>query len=96
MNSVAPDNETGNSHSVPSWVYQCPRTYPFAMYGEGTNTVQECCKCQYQTKCQASSGANSPNIGAVAAMMADDGEIDQSEFSNLTSKFYSDPRWPDV
>ena len=70
--------------------------YPFAMYGEGTNTVQECCKCQYQTKCQASSGANYYNYGAALAMMADDGAIDQSEFSYLISKFYYDPRWPDV
>ena len=80
--AVAPDNETGSSLSVPSWAIQCPITYPFTLYEEGTVTVQECCKCLSQTKCQAYSGANYPNTGGAAAMMADDGEIDQSEFSH--------------
>ena len=68
---------------------QCPLLYPFTKYRQETLTVEECCKCQSQTKCQRAVAANHLNIGGVQAMMADDGEIDRSEFSHLMSKSYA-------
>ena len=68
--------------TVPSWAVQCPIKHPFSKYRAGSTTVDECCKCQSQTKCQAAGNANYPNVGGAAAMdnsVADD-VVDKSKF----------------
>ena len=59
---------------------QCPIKHPFPKFGEGTNTIEVCCKCKSQTKCQAADGANYPNMDGVEAMLADNDVIDKSKF----------------
>ena len=81
---MAPNAETLSSDSLPSGAVECPVQHPFAKFRQGTSTVEQCCKCQSQTKCQAASaGANYYNRDGALALMADDEEIDQSEFSSL-------------
>ena len=68
--------------TAPSWAIQCPIKHPFSKYRDGTTTVESCCKCQSQTKCQAAGAANYPNVGGAAAMdvsVADD-VVDKSKF----------------
>ena len=59
-------------------VIQCPIEYPFSNVGPNTNYVEQCCKCQSLTKCQAASGANHYYIDNDAANEV----VDKSEFSN--------------
>ena len=59
---------------------QCPIKHPFPKFGEVTNTIEGCCKCKSQTKCQAADGANYPNMDGVEAMLADNDVIDKSKF----------------
>ena len=80
---MAPNAETLSSHSLPSGAVPCPEQHPFAKFQQGTSIVEQCCKCQSQTKCQPSSGADHYNLDGALALMADDEEIDQSEFSSL-------------
>ena len=86
--TVAPNAETLSTVLIPSWAIQCPISRPFTKYRQDTQTVEACCKCQSQTKCQAANGANHYNGDGAHAMMLDDGEIDRSEFSHLISKSY--------
>ena len=59
---------------------QCPIKHPFPKFGEGTNTIEVCCKCISQTKCQAADGANYPNMDGVEAMLANNDIVDKSKF----------------
>ena len=85
---MAPNAETLNSHSLPSGAVECPVQHPFAKFQQGTYIVEQCCKCQSQTKCQPSLQADHYNLDGAQALMVDDEEIDQSEFSPLISKSY--------
>ena len=77
-----------SSSSLPSWAVQCPLRYPYSVFGQGTDTVEECCKCQSQTKCQAAAaGVNYYNMGGIHAMMADDGVIDRCKSSDVIPIF---------
>ena len=86
--TVAPNLETLGYFPLPAGAVQCRMDYPFAKNREDTFIVEECCKCQSQTKCQTASGANHFNIAGAKAMMQPDEVVDRSEFSHLISKSY--------
>ena len=66
--------------ALPTWAKQCPIKHPFSKYKAGTQTVESCCKCQSQTKCIDSAGANYPNPGGADAMMKNNDVVDKSKF----------------
>ena len=81
--TVAPNLETLDFPIVlPAGAVQCPIEYPFSSYGPNTDYVEQCCKCQSQTKCRAASGATHYHIGGAVAMMQPNEVVDKSEFSN--------------
>ena len=80
--TVAPNLEILGNVILPAGAIQCPIEYPFAKYRQDTFIVEECCKCQSQTKCQTASGANHYNVVGANAMMQPNETADKSEFSN--------------
>ena len=69
------------ANALPAGAKQCPVTRPFSKYGANTNIVEECCKCQQQTKCEAAAdNVNSFNEGGVYAMRQNNDVVDKSKF----------------
>ena len=86
--TVAPNLETLGLTSLPPGAIQCPIEYPFAKNRQDAFIVEECCKCQSQTKCQTASAANHFNIAGANAMMQPNEVVDRSEFLHLKSYRY--------
>ena len=80
--TVALNLETLGYVPLPAGAIECPIEYPFAKNRQDALIVDECCKCQSQTKCQTASGANHYNIVGSYAMMQPNETVDKSKFSN--------------
>ena len=80
--TVAPNLETLGYIPLPAGAIQCRIDYLFAQNRQDAFIVEECCKCQTQTKCQTASGATHYNIVGSYAMMQPNETVDKSKFSN--------------